>query len=464
MWKEIGEQNQFLNYPQRKWKKSSSLRPPSISPRGDLVSESLESIHDLSSSQIYPFSESDTYSGNPVPRINASVPPSAGRSSPRKYNTADSPICIPRNTRTMPTIDPPVERVLGSNLPPQANYVENQRDFMVKDLGSTVPRGSLDYFKKILPPLRPEFDFNMILFQLIKNGDLAQEKDIYVWKELRVVPTSTTLEKEIFDDPLINVFKAIRDAALKTSNIKADHTINMVTDGSKAPTGNQRMYDIEVGGEHYRMGESDMISGGKADVLVTSETRVWKVERDIGGPDVIIKDYWPGEAWDTDNNIREMILKDIRDLEKQQFFKEHTLTPIIVGQVKCKGEDDHMKDTVLRGHEPDTDETHKIPIGLSRSSHKSKGSISLRVMHNVAEELVDKTQPLSQELEQNQRKKSYHHHHYRIAYEEVGVPYYKIREIDDMLTVLIDALKGEFNVYLRIYVFLQKCKSIKISS
>ena len=85
-------------------------------------------------------------------------------------------------------------------------------------------------------------------------------------------------------------------------------------------------------------------------------------------------------------------------------------------------------------------------------------------MHNVAEELVDKTQPLSQELEQNQRKKSYHHHHYRIAYEEVGVPYYKIRETDDMFTVLIDALKGEFNVYLCIYVFLQKCKSIKISS
>ena len=224
------------------------------------------------------------------------------------------------------------------------------------------------------------------------------------------------------------------------------------------------MYDIEVGGEHYRMGESDMISGEKADGLVTSATRVWKVEGDIGGPDVIIKDYWPGEEWDTDNNIREMILKDIRNHEKQQFFKEHTLTPIILGQVKCKGEDDHMKDTVLRGHEPDTDETHKIPIGLSRSSHKSKGSISLRVMHNVAEELVDKTQPLSQELEQNQRKKSYHRHHYRIAYEEVGVPYYKIRETDDMFTVLIDALKGEFNVYLCIYVFLQKCKSIKISS
>ena len=161
-----------------------------------------------------------------------------------------------------------------------------------------------------------------------------------------------------------------------------------------------------------------------------------------------------------------MILKDIRNHEKQQFFKEHTLTPIIVGQVKCKGEDDHMKDTVLRGHEPDTGETHKIPIGLSRSSQKSKGSISLKVMHNVAEELVDKTQPLSQELEQNQRKKSYHRHHYRIAYEEAGVPYYKSRETDDMLTVLIDALKGEFNVYLRIYtcIFLQKCKSIKISS
>ena len=123
-----------------------------------------------------------------------------------------------------------------------------------------------------------------------------------------------------------------------------------------------------------------------------------------------------------------------------------------------------MKDTILREHEPDTDEIHKIPIGPSQSSHKSKGSISLRVMPSVAEELGDKTQPLSWELEQNQRKKSYHRHHYRIAYEEVGVPYYKLRETDDTLTVLIDALKGEFNVYLRIHVFLRKCESIKISS
>ena len=214
MWKEIGKQNKFLNYPKSKWKTSSSLRPPSISPRGDLVSESLESIHDLSSSQIYPFSESDTYSGNLVPRTNASVPPLAGRSSPRKYNTPDSPICIPQNARMIPTMDSPIERALGSNLSPQANYVENQRDVIVKDLGSTVPRGSLDYFKKILPPLRPEFNIHEIASHLIKNEDLTQEEGLYVWKEFRKAPTATTLEKEFFNDPLVNVFRTMRHAAL----------------------------------------------------------------------------------------------------------------------------------------------------------------------------------------------------------------------------------------------------------
>ena len=218
-------------------------------------------------------------------------------------------------------------------------------------------------------------------------------------------------------------------------------------------TNNQRLYDIEVGGEHYRTCESDMISGEKADGLVTSATRVWKAKRDVGGPDVIIKDYWPGDKRETEDNIRRMILEDIKDPEKRKFFEEHTLSLIAGGRVKCNGEDDHTKNTILCGQSPDTDKSQKTPLSPSQSEHKSKGSISVRVTPGVAAEMKDKTQHLSRELEQNQRTKYYHRYHHRIVYKEVAIPYYKIRNTDDMITVIIDALKGEYNIFLRMYVF-----------
>ena len=110
-----------------------------------------------------------------------------------------------------------------------------QRDRIIKDLGSSVSRGSLEYFKKILPPIRPEFDINKISSHLIKNGNLVQEKGIYVWKEFRMETTPTTTEKQFFNDPLVNVFNSVCDAALGTSNIKVASTVDMAMDGDNGP-------------------------------------------------------------------------------------------------------------------------------------------------------------------------------------------------------------------------------------
>ena len=210
-------------------------------------------------------------------------------------------------------------------------------------------------------------------------------------------------------------------------------------------TNDERLYDIEVGGEHYHTSESNMISGKKADGLVTSATRIWKAKRASDGADVVIKDFWPSDERETEDNIREMILESIKDAEKRRFFEEHTLNPISAGRVKCNGKDDHTKDTILRGHSPDTTESHTIP---NQTSRKSKGIKSTRVTPGLAAETEDDSQPLSRELVRNQRTKYYHRHYYRIAYKEAAIPYYKLRNTDDMMTVIIDAVRSEYVIFL----------------
>ena len=108
------------------------------------------------------------------------------------------------------------------------------RDRIIKDLGSSVSRGSLEYFKKILPPIRPEFDINKISSHLIKNGYLVQKEGIYVWNEFRLATIATT-EIQSPSRTLVNVFNAIFDAALETSSIGVAPTVDMVTDGDNAP-------------------------------------------------------------------------------------------------------------------------------------------------------------------------------------------------------------------------------------
>ena len=215
-------------------------------------------------------------------------------------------------------------------------------------------------------------------------------------------------------------------------------------------TNDERLYDIEVGGEHYHTSESNMISGEKAGGLATSATRVWKAKRDIDGTDVVIKDFWPSDERETEDNIRMTILDNIKDAEKRQFFEEHTLNSISAGRVKCNGRDDHTRDTILRGH---TVESHNISITPSRSSRKSQGNKSVRVTPGVAAETEDNAQPLSRELVRNTRTKYYHRYHYRIAYKEVAIPYNKLRNTDDMMTVIIDAVKSEYVIFLCMYVF-----------
>ena len=90
-------------------------------------------------------------------------------------------------------------------------------------------------------------------------------------------------------DDLIWIFLSLSFASKEDLgwDMSIKPTLNAIND--------ERLYSIEVGGEYYHTSESDMISGEKADGLVTSATRIWKAKRDRDGTDVIIKDFWPSD-------------------------------------------------------------------------------------------------------------------------------------------------------------------------
>ena len=226
---------------------------------------------------------------------------------------------------------------------------------------------------------------------------------------------------------------------------------------------NERLYDIEVGGEYYHTSESNMIFDEKADDLVTSATRIWKAKRASDGADVIIKDFWPSDERETEDKIRIMILEDIKDAEKRRFFEEHTLNSISAGRVKCNGRDDHTKDTILRGHFPYINKMHDTSIASSQSSRKSEGCKSNSGTPGIVAETKDDSQPLSRELERNQRTKYYHRYHYRIAYKEVAAPYDELQKTNAMIKVIIDAVKSEYVIFC-VYMYSKRCESVIISS
>ena len=80
--------------------------------------------------------------------------------------------------------------------------------------------------------------------------------------------------------------------------------------------GCEREYTIETAGSHFRTTSSNIISDIKADGIYTAGTRIYKAfsVNDVAEKDpVIIKDYWPGEKYETEDVTRRKILDDIMD-------------------------------------------------------------------------------------------------------------------------------------------------------
>ena len=203
-----------------------------------------------------------------------------------------------------------------------------------------------------------------------------------------------------------------------------------------------RKYDFVIAGEHYYTDETGLISSSKANGLVSSGTRIWHARKNSerGGEEVIIKDYWPSEDRDTEDVIHQMIVGDINDPEKKDYFKKHTLSVLAAERVNACGTEDNTRDTILRGHSPNLAALYTFPIpGVESSQNSTYSSVP-----RISDELVVEFRELVEILKQNQRTDYYHRRHHRIVYNEVAIPYDNLRNTKDMYIVLVDVLKGEY--------------------
>ena len=102
----------------------------------------------------------------------------------------------------------------------------------------------------------------------------------------------------------------------------------------------------------------------------------------------IIKDYWAAEDHDSEDVIYRLICDDIVKTSEKSIFLSSTLTPIASERVKIGKSDEHTRNTILRGEDPD----RIFKLGLSKEKSETKpkpekcDTISWRnIEHNTRE-------------------------------------------------------------------------------
>ena len=118
---------------------------------------------------------------------------------------------------------------------------------------------------------------------------------------------------------------------------------------------NDRIFDIEICGNHYKTSSSNIVFQHDDDDMCSAATRIYKAYRvdDIEEKEeLIIKDYWPTELLDTEDIILKKMLDDITDPLERELVERSILTPISCERVKLGNREDHTKETILRGESP----------------------------------------------------------------------------------------------------------------
>ena len=118
---------------------------------------------------------------------------------------------------------------------------------------------------------------------------------------------------------------------------------------------NDRIFDIEICGNHYKTSSSNIVFQHDDDDMCSAATRIYKAFRagDIEEKEeLIIKDYWPTELLDTEDIILKEMLNDITDPLERELVERSVLTPISCERVKVNDREDHTKETILRGESP----------------------------------------------------------------------------------------------------------------
>ena len=136
--------------------------------------------------------------------------------------------------------------------------------------------------------------------------------------------------------------------------------------------------------------------------------------------------------------ICRLIYDDIKDADEKATFKASTFTAIASERVKIGKNDEHTRNTILRGKDPIG--AYRIELSKEKSDCKSKpqnsGSVSWKNIENVTREAVKR-------MDANHLSEYVYRWHQRIVYKEFAVPFYELRKVDDMLLVLEHSVEGK---------------------
>ena len=212
--------------------------------------------------------------------------------------------------------------------------------------------------------------------------------------------------------------------------------------------GNDRVFDFEVSGRHFKTSESDMISIYNNSHIFSKGSRIFKAfdveDKDKKHP-LILKDHWYYDFNDSEADIQKMILEDIIDPDEREIFKRSTLTVVASSRVQVGGRDDHTRDTILHGLSP----TQAYEIFPPNNSEEKKGGVNLLKEYKFWREAC--ALPSTSSLQFAEMKVFgilFHRYHHRVVYKEVAIPFHRLRNLEDMVLVLSQSVEGMYNNHL----------------
>ena len=206
--------------------------------------------------------------------------------------------------------------------------------------------------------------------------------------------------------------------------------------------GNDRVFDFEVSGRHFKTSESDMISIYNNSNIFSKGSRIFKAfdveDKDKKHP-LILKDHWYYDFNDSEADIQKMILEDIIDPDEREIFKRSTMTVVASGRVQVGGRDDHTRDTILRGVFP----RRAYKITPTNYYKEERSEYTLLKRNKFWLEACGVPSLLKQCLiKLRKRGMMIHQYHHRVVYKEVAIPYHKLRNLEDMVLVLKHSIEG----------------------
>ena len=213
--------------------------------------------------------------------------------------------------------------------------------------------------------------------------------------------------------------------------------------------GNDRVFDFEVSGRHFKTSESDMISIYNNSHIFSKGSRIFKAfdveDKDKKHP-LILKDHWYYDLNDSEADIQKMILEDIIDPDEREIFKRSTLTVVASGRVQIRGQDDHTRDTILHGISP----TQAYQIIPTNDPRGDQTVYNLQNDGKYWREACALPSSLSlQFAEMDVLGILFHRYHHRVVYKEVAIPFYRLRNLEDMVLVLSHSVEGMCNTHLK---------------